>query len=191
MPLSLTESDKQELLRIARKTLQSYLSRKEFPRIEALSKNLHQGSGAFVTLEKEEGAAGRRLRGCIGHLTAEKPLYQTVQEMAIEAATGDPRFPPVTLEELPSLAIEISALSPFRPVRDLSEIQVGRHGLMVARGMNRGLLLPQVATREGWDRETFLSHTCLKAGLEAGCWREGGVEIFVFSAEVFRESESR
>ena len=147
--------------------------------------SLREKGGAFVTLEKR-GA----LRGCIGHMAADRPLYLTVQEMAIQAATGDPRFPPVRPEEVGEIGIEISVLSPLKRVAGPEEIRVGEHGIAVSRGAHRGILLPQVATREGWDREKFLGMTCLKAGLPFDAWKSGEVTIEVFSAEVFGEKET-
>lgn len=137
------------------------------------------------------------LRGCIGHMAADKPLYLSVQEMAIHAATGDPRFQPVTLGELSEIEIEISVLSPLAALSHdrLSEIRVGEHGLVISRGRSpaggrqRGVLLPQVASREGWDRETFLSHTCRKAGLPADAWKSPETVIETFTADIFSEKE--
>ena len=139
-------------------------------------------SGAFVTLEK-----GGALRGCIGHVRAYKPLEQTVSEMAVQAALHDPRFPPVTADELDGLTVEISVMSPLTVVENVSEIEVGTHGLIIQDGGRSGLLLPQVATDYGWDRETFLEHTCMKAGLPPDSWKQEGVTILKFTAEVFGE----
>lgn len=187
--MSLSSEGKEELLRIARQALESCLGRAELPVLLPADPALREKAGAFVTLEKRTGAAdgSKTLRGCIGHMTADKPLYLIVQEMTIQAATGDPRFPAVQFGELPDLQIEISVLSPLRSLRDPSEIQVGEHGLIVSQGFRRGVLLPQVPVREGWDRETFLGYTCLKAGLPFDAWKKGDVEIEIFSAEVFGE----
>jgi AmmeMemoRadiSam system protein A len=154
------------------------------PRSTLASRALDTECGAFVTLHKDG-----RLRGCIGYVRALKPLRRTVAEMAIQAALHDPRFPAVTASEVPSLDIEISVLSPLEEVDDVSSIEVGKHGLIVQDGARSGLLLPQVATEQGWDRDTFLDHTCLKAGLPAGSWKREGVTILRFTAEVFGESE--
>ncbi|HEX5036571.1 MAG TPA: AmmeMemoRadiSam system protein A [bacterium] len=180
----LNEQEKIELLRLARSTLEAYLKERRFPRIEPSHARLKENGGAFVTLERFG-----ELRGCIGHLAADKPLSLTVQEMAIEAATGDPRFGAVTEDELPDLEIEISVLADFRKIRDVSEIRIGEHGLIVGDGRRRGLLLPQVAAREGWDVPTFLSATCRKAGLPMDAWRKGGIVIETFTAEVFSEKD--
>jgi AmmeMemoRadiSam system protein A len=186
----LNEQEKIELLDMARKTLEVYLQDRRFASLEPASERLRERGGAFVTLE-----IGGALRGCIGHLVPDRPLFLTVQEMAIQAATGDPRFAPVGPEELVGLEIEISVLSGFRRIQDVSEIRVGEHGLIVGEGgegrggRRRGLLLPQVATREGWDVPKFLSATCRKAGLPTDAWRRGGLFIEVFTAEVFSEKD--
>jgi AmmeMemoRadiSam system protein A len=182
--MGLSPEEKRELLGIVRQTLESYLRDRSFPEIDPRSPRLREGAGAFVTLERRG-----ELRGCIGHMAADKPLYLTVQEMAVQAATGDPRFPPVTSEELPEVEIEISALSPLRTIADPSEIRIGEHGVVISRGVNRGVLLPQVAAREGWDREKFLGYTCLKAGLPFDSWKSVEVKIEIFGAEVFGEKD--
>jgi len=114
-------------------------------------------------------------------------LWESVRSNAIAAATCDPRFEPVSREELEALSIEISALTPLTQVTDVSMITVGVHGIMVDNGLCRGLLLPQVALEYGWSREEFLDHTCRKAGLQPGCWRHPDVTISAFAAEVFSE----
>jgi len=118
---------------------------------------------------------------------AAKPLLETVIEAAEASAFHDPRFPPLERRELSEISIDISVLSEPRPLRSLDEIQVGTHGLIVRRGLRSGLLLPQVATEYGWDRDTFLTHTCFKAGLPGDAWKAPGTEIELFSAEVFGE----
>jgi len=138
--------------------------------------------GAFVTLLASGG-----LRGCIGHVEGVEPLWRSVQDNALAAAFRDPRFPPVTRDELPGLSLEISALTPLEVVDSPTEIEVGRHGVLIERGVHRGLLLPQVPVQFGWDRETFLDHTCRKAGLDSGCWRHLDTRILVFEAQVFGE----
>lgn len=176
------EDVERELLALARRAIESFLIHGGVEPVLSETPELQEKKGAFVTLE-----AGGDLRGCIGYLADDKRLDVTVQKMAIKAASEDPRFPPVTREELPEIEIEVSVLSPFREIREISEIQVGVHGLLAQKGERRGLLLPQVASREGWDRETFLTHTCLKAGLPPEAWREEGARIFAFSCEVFSE----
>ncbi len=177
----LNGSEKRELLKIARKTLESYLAGTGLPDFDA-SESLQKFGAAFVTLKKDAG-----LRGCIGHTSAVAPLYQTVAECAIQAATEDPRFPAVTLDELSGIKIEISVLSPMQPVQDLNEILVGRDGLMIFKGRHRGLLLPQVAGENGWDREEFLAQTCLKAQLDRQSYLAPDVVIYKFQAVIFRE----
>ena len=177
-------AERRELLRLARASIESALTGSEPPEAALESDVFETPSGAFVTLH-DSG----RLRGCIGSIRSARPLAETVVSMAVEAALRDPRFPPVTSDELPALDIEISVMSPIEPVLDVSTIEVGRDGLIIQHGAHSGLLLPQVATEYGWDRETFLDHTCQKAGLPAGTWREQGVTILRFSAEVFGEKE--
>jgi len=138
--------------------------------------------GCFVTLTQHG-----ELRGCIGLIKGIKPLYLAVQDMAIAAALRDPRFPPVSPSELDEIEIEISVLTPLKEVEDVEEIKVGRDGIYIERGYHSGLLLPQVATEYGWTREEFLDHTCMKAGLFPGCWKEEGTKIYRFSALIFSE----
>ena len=144
--------------------------------------NLQRKHGAFVTLTLHG-----QLRGCIGFVIAERPLLETVREAARAAAFQDPRFSPLRGAELEEIHLEISVLSEPRRVHDVGEIRLGEHGLIVRRGFRSGLLLPQVATEYGWDRETFLSHTCAKAGLPRDSWRDPDTEIELFGAEVFGE----
>jgi len=141
---------------------------------------LEERRGAFVTLTKH-GA----LRGCIGHIQGDLPLIETVKEMARSAAFNDPRFPPVTEEELDDLELEISVLTPLRLIKDAKEIEVGLHGLYLECQGYAGLLLPQVASEYGWSREEFLAHTCMKAGLSTKCWQQSETQIYIFSADVF------
>lgn len=139
-------------------------------------------AGAFVSLHKRGN-----LRGCIGTFDTSQPVADQVEEMAVAAATRDPRFKPVSEAEVAELDIEISVLTPPRRIASPDEIQVGVHGLMVSRGYQRGVLLPQVAMEYGWDRETFLAHTCRKAGLPDTAWKDPDTVIQVFTAEVFGE----
>ncbi len=178
----LTMEEKRQLMEIAKASVQSAVKGKKAPEFTPVSNTLTQNRGAFVTL-KIEG----KLRGCIGYIIPVMPLYQTVAEVAESAALRDPRFPPVSLSELPLLEYEISALSPIERIDDTGEIEVGKHGLIIRRGHSQGLLLPQVATEYGWDCEQFLQHTCHKAGLPPDAWKFSDTEISVFSAEVFDE----
>ena len=173
--------DRNELLRIARRSIESSMGGVSFTPPLPASGPLGEPRGAFVTLTRNG-----RLRGCIGRISASGPLARVVSEMAVAAARDDDRFPPVTKEEVGELHIEISALTPLRPITGPAEIEVGRHGLLIRKGHMSGLLLPQVAAEEGWDVPTFLDHTCRKAGLPAGAWKEGA-EIEIFEAEVWGE----
>ena len=137
---------------------------------------------AFVTLH-----VGGALRGCIGTSERRRPLWRVVGEMAAAAATRDPRFRPIEVEDLQALKVEISVLTPDVRIHSPQEIQIGRHGLDVRRGFARGLLLPQVAVEHGLDREHFLAATCRKAGLPADAWQDDKTEVRVFEAEVFGE----
>ncbi len=177
----LTSADKKKLLYIARSTLESYLDNGRVPDYE-VSDNLKKFGAAFVTLE-EHG----QLRGCIGHTTAVDPLYKTVSSCAIQAAVSDPRFQPVKPDELKNIHIEISVLTPMQIVDSLDEIEVGRDGLMIFKGNNRGLLLPQVAVDYGWDRTQFLEQTCAKAGLPSQAYKSPDAVIYKFQAVIFDE----
>lgn len=141
---------------------------------------LQETFGAFVTL-KTHGD----LRGCIGHLMGDKPLYLTIAQMAQAAAFEDPRFPPLNRAEYDHLEVEISILSPITRCPDPALVEVGRHGLLMRQGMRQGLLLPQVPVEWHWDRNTFLAHTCQKAGLPVDAWKQPQTEIYWFEAEVF------
>lgn len=175
----LSPESRRELLRLAREAV-GCAARRQKHRVPAPGDPaLLRPGGAFVTLRR-----GGELRGCIGTFRDSEPLYRAVAEMGQAAAAEDPRFPRVTPEEVAGLDVEISVLSPLRPVADPAEVEVGRHGVCVVRGPYRGVLLPQVAVEQGWDREAFLDHTCRKAGLPAEAWRRGA-EILVFEAEVF------
>lgn len=182
MDFKLTDDDKRTLLKLVRETIQMWVSDDKKPLLPKTEGNLGVETGAFVTLHKKG-----ELRGCIGHMICTAPLVETVQNMAIAAATEDPRFPRVKTEELNDIDIEISVLSPMKRIKDVGEIEVGKHGILLGKGWNRGVLLPQVATEQGWDRDTFLKHTCLKAGLSPDDWKDPETIIEIFSAEVFGE----
>lgn len=159
------------------------MEKKIKPEVQPESQILYRKCGAFVTLHK----AGH-LRGCIGYVAPIYPLYEAVIECSVAAATQDPRFSPVSLEEVPQIDIEISALSPMEDVEDVKSIEVGVHGLVISQHGRRGLLLPQVAVEYEWDRERFLRETCRKAGLPVDAWQQGA-KIEKFSASVFGELE--
>jgi AmmeMemoRadiSam system protein B/AmmeMemoRadiSam system protein A len=182
-PFSLSDREKDELLALARKSVEhAVTSRKPYEPPVSSNESLNQERGAFVTLKK----AGE-LRGCIGYTSAMEPLYRTVRDTATLAALRDPRFPPVSVAELPQLQYEISVLSPLRCAVDVHQIIVGKHGLLMKNGDNEGLLLPQVPVEQKWDRETFLEETCRKAGLNSNCWKSEDTDIFMFTAAVFGE----
>lgn len=174
-------ADRQRLLKLARDTVMAKIGGQALPELESPSAELQAHAGCFVTI-KQQGA----LRGCIGNFISNRPLWQTVQEMAISAATRDPRFSPMRKVDLADFHLEISVLSPLRLIQSLDEIQVGTHGLYLIKGHAHGVLLPQVATEYGWDRDTFLRNTCRKAGLPDNAW-QNDCEIYIFSAEVFGE----
>ena len=178
--LGLNEEEKKLLHRIVGETIKSRLEGNPLPAFKVASPTLQEPRGAFVSLHKEG-----MLRGCIGHIRANHPLHETIKEMAIAAAFEDPRFPPLNQKEFDKVDIEISVLTPLRKITDIKEIEVGKHGIYVVKGFYSGLLLPQVATDYGWDRTTFLEHTCNKAGLPKGAWKEKDTEIYIFSADVF------
>lgn len=178
--LGLSAGDKQLLRQIARNAIEAEC-RGERTAVDATSSPLLQENrGAFVTLKKHG-----ELRGCIGHLVGTRPLADTVAAMAVAAAFQDPRFPPVTSAELPDLDIEISVLTPPRRISNTNEIQVGVHGIILQQDGHSGVLLPQVATEYGWDRETFLQQTCRKASLPPDAWKDKRTKLYIFSAEVF------
>lgn len=183
MDRPLTTDEKRYLLELARATLADHFAGRPFGTAEPAEGPLSELRGAFVTL-----TARGELRGCIGHVIPVAPLWQSVRQNALSAALADPRFPPLEARELPGLELEVSALTPLRKVEP-GEVEVGRHGVLVQRGRFRGLLLPQVATEYGWDRETFLAHTCRKAGLDRDRWQDSETAIYVFEAEVFSEEE--
>ena len=179
----LSDSEKKILLRIARQSLEKYFSGEALQHI-GRTDLLKENRAAFVTLKKHG-----QLRGCIGYIMPTKPLDITVAELAIEAATRDPRFSPIEAKELADIAIEISVMTPLERVYDINTIVVGKHGLYVKRGFRSGLLLPQVATEWGWDRKKFLEQTCYKAGIDYTAWKTKDIEIYSFSAEVFGEEQ--
>jgi AmmeMemoRadiSam system protein A len=189
----LSPEERQELLGIARESIaralagdrsQAHSRVSPQGRGRPLAGRLAQPGGAFVTIK-----IGQSLRGCIGYIESPLPLAEVVREVAVKSATEDPRFVPMTQTELAGATLEISILSPLRQIADQSEIEVGKHGLLLESGRHRGLLLPQVATEYRWDRESFLSHTARKAGLPADGWKSPEAKIFVFSAEIINEEE--
>ena len=182
---TLDDASRLELLGIARRAIEGVVREGKAPTPSTDNPALMNLQGAFVTIK-----INGRLRGCIGNfgIRDATPLYRTVSEMAVAAAVKDPRFPPLAKRELPQIKIEISALTPLRPEEDPEKIEVGRHGIYIAKGRRSGVLLPQVATEYGWDRVTFLEQTCRKAGLGPNAWKEG-TSISTFEAEIFSEKD--
>ncbi|MFQ5590666.1 MAG: AmmeMemoRadiSam system protein B [Phycisphaerae bacterium] len=188
-PGTLADRDRAQLLQLARGTVTAYVTGEAVPAVvsDNLSEALRADGACFVTLENHG-----RLRGCIGNMLADRPLYNAVIQNAVSACR-DQRFrnDPVTTPELDQLNIEISYLTPLQRVENSKDIVVGRHGLLIAVGQHRGVLLPQVAARRAWTRDEFLAHTCRKAGLPPEAWKEPTAEIYSFEAEVFGETEPR
>jgi uncharacterized protein len=178
-PPEFSPEERRLLLGIAHQSIAAALDGRPFE-IASPSQHLAECRGAFTTLH-----LNGRLRGCIGYVFSTQPLYRTVAETARSAAFDDPRFQPVTPEEAAELKIEISVLSPLQRIAP-EDVVVGKHGLVAIQGSRRGLLLPQVPAEWAWDRETFLSQTCMKAGLAPDAWRQGA-ELQAFTAEVFGE----
>lgn len=178
----LTEEERAFLQHEARAAIECTLSDKDLPEYTTIPSTLLEPRGAFVSLYKKG-----RLRGCVGYIEAVKPLIQTIQEVAVKAAFDDPRFLPLTPEELHQVRIEISVLSSLERVEDITTIEVGKHGLVLELAGRRGLLLPQVALEYHWDPKTFLENTAQKAGLSPDAWKHPAAIISKFSAEVFGE----
>jgi hypothetical protein len=181
----LSGDEKREILRIARATAGEFLRSGRMPPGKPHRRSLLAGGAAFVTMRSRAGA----LRGCVGTQSEETPLYRTVQDMSVAAATRDPRFTPVQAEELDTLVIEVSVLGDYLPVRAPEEVELGVHGLTVSCRGRRGLLLPQVAGDNRWTVEQFLGRVCVKAELPEDSWRQPDASIQRFTAQVFNESE--
>nr|MBU1328950.1 AmmeMemoRadiSam system protein B [Candidatus Omnitrophota bacterium] len=182
----LSKEEKAKLLEIAKFSIIEAVTGKRQFLPNVTEERLKENCGAFVTIKENN-----QLRGCIGYIQAVKPLYETVKDVAKSAAVNDYRFSPVGQDELDKLELEISVLTPLKKIKDISEIEVGRHGLVIKQGFNSGLLLPQVATEYNWDRDTFLQQTCRKAGLSHDAWKDKATEIYIFSAEVFGEEKKQ
>ena len=180
-PAALSADERRTLLRVARESIATHLAGRP-PHVPPATGALAERRGVFVTLRRKDG----ELRGCVGLMRSDTSLLDAVARMAVAAAVEDDRFTPVTAAELRELEVEISALGPLEPIR-AEDVKVGQHGLLVSSGSRRGVLLPQVPGEHGWDRETFLAHTCGKAGLPADAWKDPGVELLAFTAEVFGE----
>jgi AmmeMemoRadiSam system protein A len=177
---SLSDAEKNALKELVWRRIMDRLDGRDRPVPEPATDTLREPYGAFVTLKRRD-----QLRGCIGHIVADRPLWHNVADMALAAAFDDPRFPPLTRAELDGLVVEITVLGPLSPCPDPESIEIGRHGLYVRRGMHSGLLLPQVPVEWGWDRLTFLRQTCRKAGLPEDAWRDPETKIYWFEGTVF------
>lgn len=182
--MPLTTNQKNILLKIARSSLEAFVLKGEILDFKINDERLNREEGAFVTLH-----LNGELRGCIGQIISNNPLWQTVRDMAIEAGTGDPRFTPVSKEDLNFLEYEISVLSKPSPCSDWRTIELGKHGVIISKGMQGGVFLPQVATETGWNLERFLEELCSqKAGLKKDAYKnDNDVKIEIFSAEVFKD----
>jgi uncharacterized protein len=185
----LSEDEGEFLVKLARSAIEAYLDKGEIIEVPGdLNSILKEERGAFVTLQRNGD-----LRGCIGYPEPVKPLAQAVIEVAISAATGDPRFPQVTPPEMGEIQVEVSVLTKpelitiQKPTDYLEKIEVGNDGLIVEMGIYRGLLLPQVPVEWKWDIEEFLANTCMKAGLSPDCWLQDGVKLYSFQSQIFSE----
>jgi AmmeMemoRadiSam system protein A len=179
----LDNKQKKILLKLARDTIEKYVTQGIIIKYENNDPVLNEKCGAFVTIHNEG-----ELRGCIGMIEGEQELYKTIIEMAIESSTGDPRFSPVTADELQKIDIEISVLTQPKKIKSIDEITLGKHGVIIKKGFRSGVFLPQVATETGWDKKTFLEQLCYgKAGLPQDAYLDKDTEIYIFEAEVFRE----
>jgi len=176
----ISPDDQRRLIELARGALAARVCRTGVPNIDStVAPDVH--SGAFVSIFHDG-----ELRGCLGRLNSQLPIARLVAELAQAVADSDPRFDRVMPQELAGIDLEISVLTQEREIQSIDEIELGKHGLIVEQGTSRGLLLPQVPGEHGWDRDTFLDHACLKAGLAADAWQRGA-RIFVFEAQIFGE----
>ena len=187
MPKFLTPQEEQTILRLSRFTLEKWVREKKYPSEKdmknyELTPALEHKTGVFVSLHKMG-----ELRGCIGDVENTNTILRGVIENTVNAASKDPRFPPITDTELDNVDIEISVMTPLTPVDDIEKIEVGKDGLVVERGFHRGLLLPQVAVEWSWDKYEFLENTCQKAGLPTNAYEKKDTKILSFRAQVFGE----
>ena len=176
---ALTEAEKAELLSLSKKTIIAYVTDRKIPDFGSRNPKFTANSATFVTINKNGN-----LRGCIGNIQASVPLYQSVINNAVFASSKDPRFPPMIREELKDMEVEISIISPLTPLKDIRDIEIGKHGLFIVSGQNSGLLLPQVATAFGWDKKTFLEQVSQKAGLQKDAWKEA--KLYIFTADIIK-----
>lgn len=180
MVFKLNDEDGKALLAMGREAIVSRLENRT-PVWPHHGRALDERGGVFVTIHKN-----RALRGCIGRMVADTPLYKAVRDMAMAAAFEDPRFPPLGKPELDAIDLEISVLSPMEPCRP-DEIVTGIHGAYLAKGYRSGVFLPQVATEQGWNRDSFLEHLCYKAGLSSGAYLDPDARLMRFTAVIFSE----
>lgn len=178
----LSKKDASILLTIAREAIANLVNKRPYQPEPREEKALNERCGCFVTI-KQNG----QLRGCIGNFQSERPLFREIAEMAVAAASKDPRFHPIEKSELESFDLEISVLTPLEKIEDIELIEVGKHGIYLEKNFSRGVLLPQVATEYDWDRLTFVQQTCLKAGLPKTAWQDADTDIYIFSAQIFHE----
>ncbi|MGC8490446.1 MAG: AmmeMemoRadiSam system protein A [Syntrophobacteraceae bacterium] len=178
--LGFSAQEKDMLREVAFRAIRCRCLGEVMPDIKVDSPALNEPGGAFVCLHK-----GKELRGCIGMVESSAPVWETVMKMAVEAAFADPRFCALSPDELGEIDLEISVLTPLRRISGLSDIEIGKHGLLIRKGYRSGLLLPQVATEHGLGAEKFLEWTCHKAGLPEEAWKDSDAEIYAFSADVF------
>lgn len=179
----LNKEQEKKLLQIARETLELFIKEKKTLDVLENDPVLNKELGAFVTIHKNG-----ELRGCIGNIIGQGPLCLTIRDMAIESSTEDPRFSPVTAGELPDIDIEISVLSEMKKIEDPDVIEIGKHGVLVKKGFQSGVYLPQVGAETGWSRDEFMTSLCAhKAGLPPDAWKTGACDIYIFTAHVFSE----
>jgi hypothetical protein len=174
----LSEAEKDTLLKFAKDTILSYVKNGKVPDIKITNKRLMANGATFVTIKTSHGM----LRGCMGNIQPDMPLYQSVIRNAVNACSRDPRFPPLKEEELADIEIEVTVLSPLKPLKDINSIEIGKHGLYIVKDYRSGILLPQVPVEFGWDRETFLRQVSKKAGLPENAWKEAS--LYTFTAEI-------
>ncbi|GAB4487704.1 MAG: AmmeMemoRadiSam system protein B [Thermodesulfovibrionales bacterium] len=175
----LNDAERSELLKLARETVAAYVKNRTVPEFKASTPRLNANGATFVTINRHGG-----LRGCIGNIQPVLPLFQSVIENAVSASSRDPRFPPMTEAELRDIEVEVTVLSPLEPLRDVSGIRIGTHGLYLVSGRNAGLLLPQVPGQFNWDVQTFLEQVSIKAGLPKDAWKTS--QLYTFTADIIR-----
>ncbi|PLX78783.1 MAG: AMMECR1 domain-containing protein [Desulfuromonas sp.] len=185
MNKDLTPKEQEAILEIARNAIIATIRDGRYDVEPREEKSLNVRGGCFVTIKRQG-----ELRGCIGNFQSQQPLFKEVAEMAVNSATKDPRFYPMQENELDDFDLEISVLSPLEKIEDTEEIEVGKHGIYLEKGIHRGVLLPQVAVEHGWDRMNFLKQTCIKAGLPTESWQAEDAEIYIFSAQIFSNKQA-